>query len=222
VAEWLKAPVLKTGKLTLRGFESHPLRQVLFMITQSTQLQLQSGLFTVRYHRTSHGECVSVAHGDLAHGAPVVRLHASCLFGEAFGALGCDCAPQLASTLELIQQHGGVLVYRYAEGRGVGLEQKIQALELQHTRWLDTVEAFAAMGYEPDLRQYGAELEALADLGVSRTVKFASQNPRKLVALQAAGFEVVEQLHPAIEVTEYNRPELLTKKNKLGYSIKVV
>ena len=32
VTEWLKVPVLKTGRLTPRGFESHPLRQHLFIM----------------------------------------------------------------------------------------------------------------------------------------------------------------------------------------------
>lgn len=192
-------------------------------ITQQTILPLKYGSFTIAFHRCEAGESVSVSFGDLQKGKPIVRIHSSCLFGETLHALDCDCARQLSSTLQLIREHGaGVVMYHYAEGRGIGLEKKIQALELQRTLGIDTVEAFKKMGLEPDLRDYAAVLQALDDLGLAKTIQFASQNPRKRAALQEAGYTISSILHPEIEVTEHNRSELLTKKHKLGYDIQSV
>jgi GTP cyclohydrolase II len=192
-------------------------------ITRSTILPFEHGYSTIAYHRFETGTCVSVSCGDLSEGIPIVRIHSSCLFGEAFHALDCDCAAQLDSTLKLIREYGkGAVVYQYAEGRGIGLEEKIHALEIQRLKKVDTVEAFKSMGFNPDLRSYEIPIAALKDLKVAHTIKFASQNPNKLAAVTAAGFEVREVLDPLIVVTEHNRPELLTKKNKLGYSITVV
>lgn len=168
------------------------------------------------YHKSDNGGCVSVSYGDVKSGSPVVRLHSSCLFGESFHALDCDCAKQLISTLQLIVKNGsGVVVYEYAEGRGIGLEEKIRALEIQHSQNVDTAEAFRIMGYELDLRSYTVSIEALEDLNLSPTIRLASQNPHKQAALEAAGYKIVENLHPEIEITEFNRPELLAKNTNL-------
>lgn len=189
-------------------------------ITRSTILPFEHGYSTIAYHRFEEGSCVSISCGNLAEGVPIVRIHSSCLFGEAFHALDCDCASQLNSTLKLIADCGnGTVVYQYAEGRGIGLEEKIHALEIQRLRKVDTVEAFKSIGFSPDLRSYEVPLAALNDLKVARTIRLASQNPNKLAAITAAGFKVVKVLDPSIVVTKHNRPELLTKKNKLGYSI---
>lgn len=192
-------------------------------ITQQTVLPLKYGSFNIAFHRSAYGECVSVSIGDLQKGNPIVRIHSSCLFGESLHALDCDCARQLSSTLELIKNHGaGIVVYHFAEGRGIGLEKKIQALELQRTQGIDTVEAFKQMGLEPDLRTYEGVIQALEDLQIAKTIQFASQNPRKRAALQGAGYRIDTILHPEIDVTEHNKSELLTKKHKLGYDIQSV
>lgn len=192
-------------------------------ITQRTVLPLKYGSFNIAYHKSKEGNCISISSGALNVGMPIVRLHSSCLFGESLHALDCDCAKQLTSTLQLIVASGnGVVVYEYAEGRGIGLENKIRALEIQRSQNVDTVEAFEFMGLKPDLRSYDMSIVALRDLEVSPTIRLASQNPRKRNALEKGGFKVVELLHPEIEITEHNKPELLAKKHKLGYSIESV
>jgi GTP cyclohydrolase II len=174
-------------------------------------------------HRFDAGECITVSYGDVADGTPIVRIHSSCLFGESFHALDCDCSKQLSSALEIIAAHGcGVVVYRYCEGRGVGLENKMKALALQHNENIDTVEAFARLGFTPDERDYSLDLLALQELGICKTVKFASQNPNKHAAMERGGYKIVETVHPEIELTEFNRSELYTKKHKLGYKIQTV
>lgn len=189
-------------------------------IIQSTILPLKYGEFKISYHSFNEGTCVSVSYGDLDSQEPIVRIHSSCLFGESFHALDCDCADQLSSTLQLIKEnHSGVVVYQNAEGRGVGLENKIKALELQRTLGINTVEAFRLLGFEPDLRNYTMELAALEDLAINTHIKVASQNPHKVKALRAAGYTIVKNIQPRVRLTKYNIPELLAKRDLLGYSI---
>lgn len=188
-------------------------------ITQSTTLPLIAGFFTIAFHRTKQGECVSISYGNLED-LPVIRIHSSCLFGESFHGLDCDCAEQLTSTLKTIKENaGGAVIYHFAEGRGIGLENKIQALELQRTKKIDTVEAFAELGFKPDVRNYDVALAALSDLGASKIIKLATQNPHKIAVLEQAGYTIAEILHPVVKITPHNKSELLTKKYRLGYDI---
>lgn len=192
-------------------------------ITQHTILPLKYGSFKISYHTFDTKSCLGISSGEFSAGTPIVRLHSSCLFGESLHSLDCDCAKQLSSTLQLIaESDGGVVIYEYAEGRGIGLENKIHALEVQRVNNVDTVEAFASMGFEPDMRSYDVSIKALQELGVSNTIRLASQNPRKRAALENAGFVVAELVHPKIDITAYNKPELLTKKHKLGYDLEGV
>lgn len=192
-------------------------------IIQDIQLPLSYGHFRIALHRFDKGECITVSHGDITKGTPIVRIHSSCLFGESFHALDCDCSKQLSSTLEIIAADGcGAVVYRYCEGRGVGLENKMKALALQHAENIDTVEAFARLGFAPDERDYSIDLQALQELGLSKTIKFASQNPHKHAAMEGGGYKIIETVHPEIEITEFNKSELYTKKHKLGYKIQSI
>ncbi len=190
------------------------------MITQQTTLPLEYGDFIISYHKSPTGDCVSAHMGDITAGTPIVRIHSSCLFGEAFHGLDCDCGSQLAAAFTRIAKEGaGVIVYHYAEGRGVGLETKIQSLELQRTKGLDTVDSLTSLGFQPDLRTYDMTIAALNDLNIPTTIRVATQNPHKIAALTAAGYTVAEVVQLNVSVTELNRRELLTKKHKLGYLI---
>jgi 3,4-dihydroxy 2-butanone 4-phosphate synthase / GTP cyclohydrolase II len=189
-------------------------------ISSSTVVRLQYGQFRVAYHSSIAGDCVSVSYGEPEHGIPIIRLHSSCLFGEAFHAVDCDCSEQLDTALKLIKKNrSGVVVYRYAEGRGIGLESKIKAIELQRKHHLNTVEAFRALGFDPDPRTYDAEIAALKDLHVSSTIKVASKNPRKLAALQAANFKITGSIQVTMHIAKHNIHELITKRDILGHDL---
>lgn len=165
-------------------------------------------------------EVVVLKMGDLAaeRPAPLVRIHSQCLTGEVFDSLRCDCGQQLHLALEKIGAEGrGVLIYDPQEGRGIGLLNKLKAYQLQD-EGADTVEANEQLGFEADLRDYNLPVAILQSLGVSR-VRFLSNNPSKVKALEDAGIEVEERIPCEVPSTARTEGYLRTKKEKLGHLI---
>ena len=97
----------------------------------------------------------------------------------------------------------------------IGLANKIHAYELQE-QGLDTVQANEKLGFRADLRDYGLGAQILADLGLTR-IRLITNNPRKMVGLQAHGLKVVERVPLVLPATEHSRRYLATKKRKLGH-----
>jgi 3,4-dihydroxy 2-butanone 4-phosphate synthase / GTP cyclohydrolase II len=146
----------------------------------------------------------------------LVRMHSECLTGDALHSLRCDCGFQRDLAMERIAQEGkGVLVYLRQEGRGIGLANKIRAYHLQD-QGLDTVEANLALGFPPDLRDYGVGAQILYDLGV-RKMRLLTNNPRKVKALSGFGIEIVERIPLRAGDNPHNERYILAKKEKLGH-----
>lgn len=161
---------------------------------------------------------IAICKGDLgACAAPLVRVHSGCVTGDLLGSLKCDCGWQLSVALQMIEAEGcGVVVYIPGhEGRGIGLANKIRAYHLQDCG-LDTVEANVALGFPPDLRDYGLGAQVLADLGISR-MRLMTNNPAKYAALIGHGLEVVERVSLECPGNQYNLRYLVTKRDKLGH-----
>lgn len=146
----------------------------------------------------------------------LVRVHSECLTGDVFHSLRCDCGEQLASALSAIEKEGkGILLYLRQEGRGIGLINKIKAYKLQE-QGLDTEEANIALGFPPDMRDYGIGAQILSDLNV-RKMRLMTNNPKKLVGLKGHGIEVVERVPLIMKTNPYDEKYFKTKREKMGH-----
>ena len=163
---------------------------------------------------------LAIVKGDVRKRSDVlVRVHSSCETGDIFHSLRCDCGEQLEKALEMIESEGlGVVLYMHQEGRGIGLAKKIHAYRLQQKEGLDTVEANLALGFEPDLRDYGIGAQILSDLGLS-TIRLMTNNPRKIIGLEGYGLRVTKRIPVEMRPNKSNQRYLKTKKEKLGHLI---
>ena len=184
-----------------------------------TKLPTQAGEFDLILYESlpDYEHHVALVKGDVkAGGSVLVRVHSQCLTGDVFHSLRCDCGEQMERALEMIEKEGrGVFLYMRQEGRGIGLANKMKAYELQD-QGADTVEANVRLGFAPDLRDYGIGAQILADLGL-REIRLLTNNPKKVVGLEAYGLKITERVPIEVEVHAANRNYLATKRDKLGH-----
>ena len=180
------------------------------------------GTFTcVAYKSTIDNiEHLAFVKGTITGKEPIlVRVHSECLTGDVFGSRRCDCGPQLATAMQIVDEAGaGVIVYlRGHEGRGIGIGHKIRAYSLQDEGF-DTVDANTALGLPIDSREYGIGAQILADLGV-RELKLMTNNPAKYGGLGGYGLTVVERVSLNTVPTPENEAYLRTKRERMGHHI---
>ena len=108
-----------------------------------------------------------------------------------------------------------MLIYDPQEGRGIGLINKLMAYQLQD-EGADTVEANEQLGFDADQRNYSLAVEVMRHFGLSK-VRFLSNNPAKVEALEAGGIEVAERVPCEAVVSETSADYLRTKREKMGH-----
>ncbi|MBN2121023.1 MAG: bifunctional 3,4-dihydroxy-2-butanone-4-phosphate synthase/GTP cyclohydrolase II [Candidatus Omnitrophica bacterium] len=184
------------------------------------QLPTNFGDFKVHTYKSlvDSNTHIVLTMGNLDEEPVLVRVHSECLTGDVFSSLRCDCGLQLKKAMQIISSEGkGVILYMRQEGRGIGLENKIKAYQLQD-KGLDTVEANQALGFSPDLRDYGIGAQILADLGIEK-IRLLTNNPRKIVGIEGHGIKIVERVPLKTKGNKSNKNYLETKKKKLGHLI---
>ena len=175
----------------------------------------------VPFRQKSNGaEHVALIKGFWEPNEPVLtRVHSSCMTGDIFGSMRCECGDQLHEAMEMIDKEGkGVIVYMMQEGRGIGLLNKIAAYKLQD-QGLDTIEANLHLGFKADERDYGVGAQILRNLGVTK-MRLMTNNPVKRVGLEGYGLEVTEIVPLEIPPNPHNRRYMKTKRDRMGHHLK--
>lgn len=162
---------------------------------------------------------LAMIKGEIGDGHGVLtRVHSECLTGDALGSLRCDCGSQLDLGLRALAAAGrGVLVYATGhEGRGIGLINKLRAY-MEQDGGADTVDANLRLGLPADTRSYDNAAAVLKAVGV-RSVRLATNNPRKAEGLAGAGITISEVLPTPSVPYLRNQRYLRTKQNRLGHA----
>ena len=144
--------------------------------------------------------------------APLVRVHSHCLTGDVFGSTACDCASTIDRSLAAIAEAGrGVFVYLHHTGRGFqidpraflrdGAREILESGELPRIRFHDREETEHDLGTQRKVqRESGIGAQILIDLGLRR-IRVLTNHPRKVVALDGYGLEIVDQVPLNLGVT---------------------
>jgi 3,4-dihydroxy 2-butanone 4-phosphate synthase / GTP cyclohydrolase II len=115
----------------------------------------------------------------------LVRMHSHCVYGDVFGSLHCDCQKLIRGSLKRIAEEGaGVLVYLHQNGPGFRAQKDASGMD-----------RIGAHGAPPQQFQHesGIGAQILSDLGL-HTIRLLTNHPRKVVAVEAFGIEIVEQI----------------------------
>ena len=215
----------KLKMITIQDLVEYRLKQeMLVQEVAATMLPTEYGEFKAVAFRNTLIDQVHIAlvKGEIKADEPtLVRVHSQCLTGDVFGSFRCDCGEQLSKALSMINKEGkGVLLYLYQEGRGIGIINKLKAYALQD-QGHDTVQANEALGFKPDLREYGIGAQILKSLGLGK-IRIMTNNPRKIVGLEGYGLQLVERVPIEIKPKKDNIKYLNTKRQKMGHIIEKV
>ena len=201
-----------------------PLNDALIERGETVFLPTQQGEFMLTPFRdmTTGLEHVVLTKGEWKEDEPILcRVHSSCMTGDIFGSLRCECGEQLNRAMQMIEKEGrGIIVYMNQEGRGIGLMNKIRAYKLQE-EGEDTVEANVHLGFRPDERDYGVGAQILRAMGAHK-LRLMTNNPVKRVGLESYGIEIVENVPIEIQPNRWNERYMRTKKEKMHHNLKLV
>ncbi len=209
--------------ITIRDLIAYRLRSET-LIQREVEVRLPTKYATFRliaYRQTTTGDIhLALVLGSWSPDEPVlVRVHSSCITGDLFGSLRCDCGDQLRLALQKIAQEGrGVLLYMNQEGRGIGLLNKLRAYKIQEEKGLDTVDANLHLGFPMDPRDYGIGAQILRDLGI-RKIRLLTNNPKKRAGLSGYDLEIVETVPLVVQPNPHNIRYLVTKRDKMHHML---
>jgi len=138
---------------------------------------------------------LALVRGDVAGQENVlVRMHSRCTYGDVFGSAACECGRLVRNSMRAIAEEGrGVLVYLHENGPGFRVEKDPRG----DPRMVSHARDFMHYKEEPGQRQlqheHGLGAQILSDLGL-HTIRLLTNHPRKIVALEGFGIEIVEQV----------------------------
>ncbi len=185
----------------------------------STRIPTEHGDFQLCFYTNTldNKEHLALFMGEpAAVDSALVRVHSECFTGDVLGSRRCDCGEQLDRSMAMIAKAGvGVIIYMRQEGRGIGLLEKLRAYNLQD-QGFDTVDANLMLGHGADERDYSLAALILKDLEVS-SVRLVTNNPAKIVALEAAGITVTERVSLAVKANADNADYMLTKAHRMDH-----
>ena len=138
---------------------------------------------------------VAMVRGDIEHSdSPVlVRMHAHCLMGDVFGAIGCECHATLEGSLRRISQEGGALIYLHQTSKGFNVDEE------KRLAFHREIQQSAPAHQRKTQREIGVGAQILSDLNI-RSLRLLTNRPKRVAGLEGFGMSIVEQVPvPAVK-----------------------
>jgi 3,4-dihydroxy 2-butanone 4-phosphate synthase / GTP cyclohydrolase II len=136
---------------------------------------------------------IALVRGDENSDVPVlVRMHSHCVLGDVFGSTGCDCHATIEGSMDAIAREGrGALIYLHQTSKGFSVERvgERTALTFHRDRTLPALPE----SERKTQREIGIGAQILSDLNLRR-IRLLTNHPRRVVALEGFGIEIVEQV----------------------------
>ena len=149
-----------------------------------------------------------------------LRIQSSCLTGEVFHSLKCDCNQQLYQSINYLANNGGgYIIHLEQEGRGIGLANKIKAYDLQF-KGLDTYDADIKMGFLGEERDFTIAVKILNYLKIKK-VNLITNNLDKIEVLKKNGIDVCNKIPILIKQNKFNNKYLAARIKKMNYNSKL-
>jgi 3,4-dihydroxy 2-butanone 4-phosphate synthase/GTP cyclohydrolase II len=138
---------------------------------------------------------LALVRGEVAGREGVlVRMHSRCLYGDVFGSTGCDCNRLVRNSLRAIAEEGtGVLVYLHESGPGFRIDRQPAGAPRMVSHGRDFMHYKGEAGQRQLQHEHGIGAQILSDLGL-HTIRLLTNHPRKIVALEGFGIEIVDQI----------------------------
>jgi 3,4-dihydroxy 2-butanone 4-phosphate synthase/GTP cyclohydrolase II len=151
------------------------------------------------------GSHMALIRGDISDSSrPVlVRMHAHCLLGDVFGAIGCDCHQTLEASLGIIAaEDRGALIYLHQTSKGFSAEKigEQSFLTFHRERNLPSLPESERKIH----REIGLGAQILSDLNLKR-IRLLTNHPRRVAALEGFDIEIVEQVPVKFSVPRGSR-----------------
>src|ERR1035441_3706627 len=138
---------------------------------------------------------LALVKGDVSGKENVlVRMHSRCVFGDVFGSTQCECSQLVRNALGAIAEAGqGVLVYLHETGPGFRIDRDGAGSPTMLGHGRDFMHYQGEAGRRQLQHEHGIGAQILSDLGL-HTIRLLTNHPRKIVALEGFGIEVVDQI----------------------------
>lgn len=165
-------------------------------------------------------ECFALVMGDVAGEENVLcRVHSSCIFAHHFNSIECDCREQMEISQQLIQQQGkGIVIWLDQEGKANGHFALLKSKAFKKAG-MSQDDAYEAVGFKRDARDFTKAAEILNDLGV-KSIRMLTNNAKKTATLTQHGINVVgAQAITIVADDNYELQKSLEEKNREDYGL---
>lgn len=150
-------------------------------------LETKFGHYKEYLYYDGQRETIALVLGDVKDRESVLcRVHSACIAGHVFNSVECDCREQMERSQRLIEEAGkGIIIWLDQEGKANGHFALLKSKEYKK-KGMPQADAYEAVGFKRDARDFARAAEILSDLGVL-SITMLTNNPDKTDTLTQHG-----------------------------------